>query len=112
MSESFPQFETATEEKTEQQSQEQPAEGASLAVSVDDFSALEERILRAVELVKQERQARAAAEDRVAKTEDSLLEQTVLAEQLQTEVNTLRAERNHIRERVDRLLGQLDAIEL
>ena len=34
------------------------AEPGALAVSVDDFAALEERIRRAVDLVKRERQAR------------------------------------------------------
>ena len=37
-------------------------EPAALAVSVDDFAALEERMRRAVEVVKRERQARAEAE--------------------------------------------------
>ena len=35
-------------------------------MSVDDFAALEERIVRAVDMVKRERQARAAAEARHA----------------------------------------------
>ena len=55
----------------ETQSEEQQAheEPVALAVSVDDFSALEERVRRAVEMVKRERQARAAAEARVAELE-------------------------------------------
>jgi cell division protein ZapA len=39
---------------------------APLALSVDEFSALEERVLRAVNLVKRERQARAEAEERAS----------------------------------------------
>lgn len=83
-----------------------------LALSANDFSALEERILRAVELVRRERQARAAAEDRAEKAEAHLREQLPLLEHLEKELQSLRAERDHVRERVERLLGQLDAMEL
>ena len=41
-----------------------------------------------------------------------LREQTTLAEQLQKEVKALRAERDHVRQRVERLLAQLDTLEL
>jgi|ERR1035437_4574278 hypothetical protein len=88
------------------------AESGALALSGDDFSALEERILRAVDLVKRERLARAAAEERAHLAEAQLREQAPLAEQLQKEVDTLRAERDHVRQRVERLLSQLDALEL
>ena len=90
----------------------QPEEPATLALSVDDFSALEDRILRAVNLVKRERLARAEAEERAAKAEAQLSEQVPLVEHLQKEMNTLRSERDHVRQRVERLLAQLDALEL
>gem|GEM_PF-337372 len=83
-----------------------------LALSVDDFSALEERVLRTVNLVKQERQARAAAEERAARAELVLSEQLPVTERLETEVKVLRTERDHVRQRVERLLAQLDALEL
>jgi hypothetical protein len=35
-----------------------------------------------------------------------------VVEQVEKELGVLRAERDHVRERVDRLLGQLDALEL
>ena len=38
--------------------------------------------------------------------------QTPLVEQLQSEMNALRAERDQVRQRVERLLKQLDALEL
>jgi len=88
------------------------ADEAPLALSADDFSALEERIVRAVELVKRERQARSQAEERAAKAEEALESQAPLASQLQQQVRTLRAERDHVRQRVERLLSQLDALEL
>jgi chromosome segregation ATPase len=84
----------------------------TVALNANDFSALEERILRAVNMVKRERQARAEVEERLAKAEAQLREQAPLAEQLQNEVNALRAERDQVKGRVERLLGQLDALEL
>lgn len=111
MGQSFPQFETVAEEQSEQ-NQESHTEAGALAVSAVDFSALEERILRAVEVVKQERQARASAEERATKAEAEARDQTALADQLHKELDALRAERDHVRQRVERLLTQLDAIEL
>jgi chromosome segregation ATPase len=91
---------------------EPPAAPETLALSANDFSALEERILRAVNLVKRERQARTAVEERAAKAEAQLREQAPQVEQLQNEVNALRAERDLVRQRMERLLAQLDALEL
>jgi len=110
MSQSFPEFATVAEAQAD--SRPHQSEGVALAVSADDFSALEERILRAVELVKRERSARTAAEDRAAKAEAQAREQTLIADQLHNELDALRAERDHVRQRVEKLLTQLDAIEL
>jgi chromosome segregation ATPase len=91
----------------------------ALAVSVDDFAALEERIHRAASLVKRERQARAGAEARseelearVTQTEAQMQAQSHAMEQLQNELHALRAEREQVRQRVERLLKQLDTLEL
>ena len=67
--------EIAEEPQTEQHTVGSPAEQPALALSANDFSALEERILRTIELVKRERQARTAAEERAAKAEAQLTEQ-------------------------------------
>lgn len=84
----------------------------------DAFAALEERVLRAVEMVKAERAARAAAEARNAALEAELAASAPRAEQvnreltlLRDEVAALRAERQMVRERVERMLGQFDALE-
>ncbi|MGA3100579.1 MAG: hypothetical protein ABSD61_01845 [Terracidiphilus sp.] len=134
MSDSEAAVETQNEE---QQAREEPV---ALAVSMDDFSALEERVRRAVEMVKRERQARAAAEARVAELETHATEsearaaqaearqaelearaaqaeerakaQLPVVEQLKSELSALRAERDQVRERVERLLKQLDTLEL
>ena len=110
------QFTWESEAAAEAQAGQQPvapaAEPDSLAMSVDEFSALEERILRAVSLVKRERQARAEANERAAVADAKLSEQKTLVEQLQKELNALRAERDHVRQRVERLLAQLDTLEV
>jgi hypothetical protein len=100
------------EETPLQPSAEPDEQQETLALSTDDFSELEERILRAVELVKRERMARADAEQRAAQAETQLREQAPLVDQLQTEVKALRQERDHVKQRIDRLLTQLDALEL
>lgn len=91
---------------------ETAADASTVTLSVDEFSALEERVLRTVNLVKFERQARATAEERATKAELELREQAPLAEKLQKEISTLREERNQVRQRVERILSQLDALEL
>jgi len=82
MSESFFESEGAVETQPEQ-GVDTAGEGAAaeeearaLTVSMDDFAALEERVLRAVALVKQERQTRAAAEERAEGAEAALREQS------------------------------------
>jgi hypothetical protein len=106
-----PHYEQA-EEQHHEQAAEPVADSGALAVSGDEFSALEERILRTVNLLKRERSARAEAEERAAKAEAQLHEQAPLMEHFEKELNVLRAERDHVRQRVERLLSQLDALEL
>jgi ubiquinone biosynthesis protein UbiJ len=88
------------------------AEPETLALSSDDFSALEERVSRAVSIVRKERQGRAEAQERAGQAEAQVREQTMLVENLQKELNAMRAERDHVRQRVDRLLAQLNMLEL
>ncbi len=103
--------EVAEQNHTDQNG-EQPGEPSTLALSLDDFSSLEDRVLRAVNLVKRERLARSAAEQRATELEAKLQDQNAAAEELQKEINALRGERDHIRQRVEKLLTQLDALEL
>jgi hypothetical protein len=111
MSESL--WESSVEEAdVDQQQEEEVAEPRTLSLSADDFSALEARIIRAVELVRKERLARAEAEERAAKAESDLREQSPLVESLQKEVAGLRTERDYVRQRVERLLAQFDALEV
>jgi hypothetical protein len=94
------------------QQPEPQAEPAVLSLSAIDFSGLEERILRTVNLVKRERQASVVAEDRAARAEAHIEEQAHHIAHLQSEIQNLYAERDHVRQRVERLLVQLDALEL
>lgn len=105
---------------------DESAEPVALALSVDEFTALEERVLRAVNLVKRERMARVAAEEQAKEMEaklaehaeklnahaEQLTEHLSHVDQLQSEVKSLRSERDHVRHRVERLLSQLDALEI
>ncbi|HWG20194.1 MAG TPA: hypothetical protein VG225_06655 [Terracidiphilus sp.] len=89
-----------------------PGEPGTLAMSVDEFAALEERVLRAVNLVKRERIARAEAEDRARLAEAKATGQSEAISNLQAEIGALRAEREAVKQRVDKLLAQLDALEV
>ena len=100
------------EEQPGQQPEVPVANPGTLTLSTDDFAALEERILRAVNLVMRERAAREAAEQRATEAEAQLREQQPRMDGLQKELSALRAEREHVRQRVERLLSQLDALEL
>jgi hypothetical protein len=84
-------------------------------LTADEFAGLEDRILRAVNLVRRERQARIAAEERAAALQaqvEAAEGRSASIETLQQENAALRAEREQVRTRVDRLLTQLDALEL
>jgi uncharacterized coiled-coil protein SlyX len=87
-------------------------EQGTVALSADEFTALEERVLRAVNLVKRERIARSEAELRAVAAEEKVAEQTDALDNLSKEVGALRSEREAIKHRVDRLLSQLDSLEV
>jgi len=80
------------------------------AVGVDDFAALEQRILRAVDLLKAERAARAAAEAKVAELQEGLEAQTTELLRAGAELEALKSERELVRTRIECLLGQLDEL--
>lgn len=79
-------------------------------VTADDFNALEQRVLRAVELLKKEREARATAEQNAATLQQLLDEQSAQLTQAQEQVKAFEKERETVRRRVERLLGQLEEI--
>ena len=112
MSQSSVESQIAEHSQTEQSKVNHEDLSGNLALSAADFSALEERVVRAVKLVKTERQAHTAAEQRADKLDAQLQEQTALVKSLEEEVRALNAEREQVRQRVERLLSQLDALEV
>ena len=76
-------------------------------ISVDEFQALEQKVLRAVEIVKQEREARAAAEAEVASLREQLAAQSAAAN---SQLATLNQERDAVRQRVEKMLQQMDEL--
>jgi uncharacterized coiled-coil protein SlyX len=89
----------------------QTPEPGTLAVSSGEFAALEERVLRAVNLVKREKLARAEAEERATAAETKVSEQSEVVASLQKEIGDLRAEREAVKQRVNKLLAHLDTLE-
>jgi len=83
---------------------------STATVSVDEFQALEQKVLRAVEIIKQEREARARAEAEIANLREQLEFQTLVAQESQTAVNTLNKDRENVRQRVEKMLQQMDEL--
>jgi hypothetical protein len=81
---------------------------STATISVDEFQALEQKVLRAVEIVKQEREARAKAEAEVTSLREQLEFQTLVATEAQTAVTTLTKDRDSVRLRVEKMLQQMD----
>jgi septation ring formation regulator EzrA len=99
----------------------------SASISVDEFQALEQKVLQTVELIKREREARAAAEAEVAAVKTELTarkeelalrghEIVVLRQELaaagdaNAEVQSLQREREAVRLRVEKMLASIDEI--
>jgi FtsZ-binding cell division protein ZapB len=81
------------------------------------LASLEERILRAVELVAALRKENAAISERLKATEserDSAEEALAVSRQetalLQKDIDNLQGDRKQVRSRIEKLLGQMDAL--
>lgn len=85
-------------------------EATGTAIAADGFSALEQKIVRTVELLKSEREARATAERELALLRKSVEEQQHGAHEIEAELKALRQERDTVRGRVEKLMKQLDAL--
>ncbi len=81
---------------------------ATSTVSVDEFQALEQRVLRTVELIRSEREARATAEAELTALKELLDHASSENSALITELSNLKSEREHVKSRVDAMLKQLD----
>ena len=79
-------------------------------ITSDDFQALEARVLRAVEVVRREREARQAAEAEVAALRQQLDDLTAASNIAQTQITALNQERDTVRLRVEKMLQQMDEL--
>jgi len=82
----------------------------SSGISVDEFQALEQKVLRAVEIVKREREARATAEAEVASLREELATYKSNARAVENEITLLNKERDAVRLRVEKMLQQMDEL--
>jgi septation ring formation regulator EzrA len=78
--------------------------------SGEDFPALEEKIYKAIELLKAARTAKAAAERDAGRLRDQLEQREEELEMLRSEVISLRKEREEVRGRVEKMLKQMDSL--
>ena len=83
---------------------------SSGSISPDEFQALEQKVLRAVEVVRREREARAAAETEVAALRKQLDDLTSASNAAQNQITTLNQERDTVRMRVEKMLQQMDEL--
>jgi len=83
---------------------------STATVSVDEFQALEQKVLRAVEIVKQERETRAKLEAEIVNLKEQLEFQTLVASEAQAAVNTLSKDRESVKTRVEKMLAQMDEL--
>ncbi len=75
-----------------------------------DLHSLEEKIYRTIELLKTTRAEKAAAESELASTRDLLDAQAAETEAVRKQLQALQQERAEVRSRVEKLLGDVDAI--
>ena len=83
---------------------------AAPAPSVADFQSLEEKVLRTIELLKVAREAKATAERDASRLREQLNEREEEVDTLRSELISLRKEREEVRTRVEKMLGQIDAL--
>ena len=83
---------------------------APAASSNADFHSLEEKILRTIELLKVERTAKATAERAATRLREQLTEREEELDSVRTELVALRRERDEVRTRVEKMLGQIESL--
>jgi len=76
----------------------------------DDFPALEEKIYKAIELLKSAREGKAAAERDAGRLREQLETREEELDVLRGEMIALRKEREEVRGRVEKMLKQIDAL--
>ena len=85
-------------------------EDLTAVVPTDDFHALEQKIYRTIELLKEAREAKAAAERTAARLREQLQSHDDQTQALRSEVVTLRREREEVRTRIEKMLKQIETL--
>ena len=85
-------------------------EDLTTTVPADDFHALEEKIYRTIEMLKEAREAKAAAERAAARLREQLDGRDEQTQALRAEVVALRREREEVRTRVEKMLKQIETL--
>lgn len=75
-----------------------------------DFQSLEDKIYRTIELLKAAREAKSHAERDLSRLRQQLKDRDEEADDLRSELVTLRKEREEVRTRVEKMLKQIDAL--
>ena len=86
------------------------AKALSTEVPTDEFSVLEEKVYRTIDLYKSAREARSVAERDVQRLRQQLEEREEEVEQLKREAVALKREREEVRTRVENMLRQIEAL--
>ncbi|HEY7404545.1 MAG TPA: hypothetical protein VIB39_13560 [Candidatus Angelobacter sp.] len=76
----------------------------------EDFPALEEKIYKAIELLRSAREGKAAAERDAQRLRDQLEQREEDLDVLRGEMVSLRKEREEVRARVEKMLKQIDTL--
>jgi hypothetical protein len=87
------------------------AKEQEMDLAADTFAALEQRVVRAIELLNREREQRIAAEKQLSETREQMEAHRVASEKLSREIDELHRERDTVRTRVERLMTTLESIE-
>ena len=83
---------------------------APVVSSNADFHSLEEKVLKTIELLKVERAAKSTAEKASARLREQLTEREEEVDSMRAELVSLRKEREEVRTRVEKMLGQIETL--
>ncbi len=75
-----------------------------------DFQSLEKKVLRTIELLKTAREAQATAERDASRIREQLNERDEEIDTMRSELIALRKEREEVRTRIEKMLGQIDSL--
>ncbi len=88
------------------------ANAVEVAPTTADFKSLEEKILRTIELLKSAREAKAVAERDATRLRKELNDREEELDTGRQELVALRREREEVRTRVEKMLGQIESLAL